>query len=159
MAQIVSAESVHVDDLVRLNKFVQKIHAEKYPGIFKYPLDDQAVKMDFLSKISRDDHLIYLALINGEAVGYIWSQYVKRPESALAFAASKMYIHHISVADSHRRKGVGEKLLGHTENIAAEYKVDQIALDYWSFNEKAGGFFNDAGYKPFNISMWKQLGV
>lgn len=155
MIKIVSAENIHVDDLVLLNTIVQKLHAEKYPKIFKYPLDVQSVKEDFLSKILRDDHFIYIALADGKAVGYIWSQYIKRPESVLAYAASKMYIHHISVAESHRRNRVGEKLLRHTEEIAIDLDVDQIALDYWSFNEKAGSFFNEMDYKPFNLSMWK----
>jgi len=153
---IIAAQNTHIDELVRLNALVQEIHSERYPGIFKYPIDFQSVKEEFQSNISNEDHFIYIALANNDVVGYIWAQHMKRPESALAYAARKMYIHHISVSKSQRRCSIGKLLIERIEKEANSLNVDYIALDVWCFNQGAESFFKGAGYEPFNINMWKR---
>ena len=52
MTAIIEAKNQHVDDLIRLNDQVQKIHAEQYPDIFKYPVEEASLSKLFASKIA-----------------------------------------------------------------------------------------------------------
>jgi ribosomal protein S18 acetylase RimI-like enzyme len=156
IVEIISANESHIESLIHLNGLVQEIHAKKHPGIFKFPIDEDAVKSDFLSAIASDDHLIYVAINGNDVIAYIWAQHVKRDESALAYAASKLYIHHISVSTGCRRNNVGRALMERIEQDAQLLMVGHIALDVWNFNEGASHFFENSGYESFNINMWKR---
>ncbi len=155
MINIIPAKKEHINELVLLNSEVQEIHSRTYPHIFKYPIDTSLVRDEFLSNISDSNQLIYVAVKENSIVGYIWSQYIERPESALTYAAKKIYIHHISVSQQQRKEGVGELLMAHISKEARQRSVQHIALDVWSFNESAASFFEKCGYEVFNVKMWK----
>ena len=150
------AEPRHLNELIILNGVIQEIHAREYPGIFKFPIDENAVKNDFLAAIESNDHLVFVAEIDQDVVAYIWAQHIKRPESSLVYSASKIIIHHVCVAPDFRRSNIGCELMKRIENEADALNADHIALDVWSFNEGAVRFFEQSGYKPFNVNLWKR---
>ncbi len=100
-------------------------------------------------------HYIYVALINEKVTGYLWAEHIRRNETPLTYSGSKLYIHHISVSEAHRRNRVGVSLMNRAEKLAESLKVDYIALDVWSFNHEAEEFFKENKFSDYNRKMWK----
>jgi ribosomal protein S18 acetylase RimI-like enzyme len=46
--------------------------------------------------------------------------------------------------------GIGRFLMQAVEREAAERGMDDIRLDYWTFNDGARKFFGALGYEPYN---------
>jgi len=153
MVKIVTAKEQHIPRLAELNLLVQQLHADKYPEIFKYPVQTSVLKDEFTSLINKPDYFIFVALDGIEVVGYVLVQYFKRPDSLLIYGGDKLYIHHVSVAENSRNIGIGSKLFERVEKLAQESGVKDVALDVWSFNNKAKSFFKAYGFQTYNEKM------
>jgi ribosomal protein S18 acetylase RimI-like enzyme len=79
---------------------------------------------------------------------------LRRPETTRQFAHELIYIHEISVRPDARRKGVGRLLLDAAKTHGRSLGIPMVALDTWSFNERALRFFEKNGLVPFNVRLW-----
>jgi hypothetical protein len=61
---IIKTKKQEIPDIVYLNSFVQKIHAEKHPDIFKPVGNDDALNKFFDSILSKETN-----------VGYLWAAF------------------------------------------------------------------------------------
>jgi len=75
-------------------------------------------------------------------------------KSPLICGGDKLYIHHISVAESARNSGIGSKLFDPVEKLAQDRGVKEVALDVWYFNDTAKSFFKAYGFQTYNEKMW-----
>ena len=157
MMTVTIATSEHVPAIVLLNDQVQKLHAEVHPQVFKYPVDHSVLQDQFEEMIASPEHVVVVAVVDEQVVGYVWAQSIKRAETAIAFASEKWHIHHVSVADSFQQQGVGRQLLDRLLTLASDAAISQISLDVWQFNEAATRFFQDVGFSSYNSKMWLKL--
>jgi GNAT superfamily N-acetyltransferase len=144
-------------DIARVNDVVQKIHAEAYPKIFKYPADLQEVTAFFRERVQEKDHFALVAFVEDQMIGYVWFAIEQRRENPFKYKREMVYIHQIAVSLNHRHKGIGRALIEKVEAFAREQGIRNIALDSWSFNHGSHRFFEKAGIGPYNIKMEKIL--
>ena len=104
--------------------------------------------------LGRDDVLVYLAYLGDEPVGYAYAQVRRHPETSLQYAFDEIYLHHLSVLPSLRGRGIGGALLGAVRQAADDRDIRQVALDVWSFNERAEAFFRRHGFEAYNERLW-----
>ncbi len=153
---IVRASHKNAGDIAVLNDAVQKMHAEHYPAVFKYPADTAEMARFFREQIAADDSFIFVAVVSGEAAGYVWASIQRRGESVFKYGTERIYIHQLSVGPEYRRKGVGRALMDAVGAVAREHGIRQFALDSWEFNTEAHAFFERLGFSRFNINMWRE---
>ncbi|MFK7806101.1 MAG: GNAT family N-acetyltransferase [Anaerolineae bacterium] len=155
--EIIKAQPEHAKILATLLEPVQKIHADHYPDLFKFPLDREAAEKFFSNRIGQRHSTFFIAMVDGEPAGYIWCTRENRTESLFKHAHSMIYIQQLSVNPESQGLGVGRALMLAAEKLAEDSGVTKIELDSWGFNGQAHSFFEKMGYARFNVSMWKTL--
>jgi len=154
--KIIKATREKITDIVFLNSFVQKIHAEQYPDIFKPSVDCEEVTRFFEFILSKEQDYVLLAYSKNMPVGYLWAAFEQRPENPYKYEQKQVYIHQISVHDQYRRKGIGHALFRKLERLKKEKGINQLALDTWAFNKTAQRFFKKLGFVTYNLKMWRK---
>ena len=146
-----------IDDIVRLNRDVQQLHAELEPSFFKSNCDDEEVAAFIAAKLALPEHHFRLADSGDGPDGYVWFEVQDRPETPLTLASKRIYIHHLSVQPGARRNGIASALLRHVEAEALIGGITNIALSTWAANGSARSFFAARGFAPFSLSLGKRL--
>ena len=140
-----------------LNADVQNIHAQALPKIFK-PIGPNTFSPSEIAQLLSDsNHSIFIAELDGKAVGYVFVEIMHRAETAIQFAQDMLYIHHISVMPDARKRGVGRALLDASKAFGKIHGIDTIALDTWTFNKEAINFFQYFGLVPYNTKLWNRI--
>jgi ribosomal protein S18 acetylase RimI-like enzyme len=154
---IKQATQTEVSELVMLNDYVQKIHADAHPDLFKYPTDEAELTTFFDSIVSKPDHYCYIAYLDDQPVGYLWAAVQDRQENPFKFANRRVYINHVAVHDQYRRHHVRQALFARAGELAKTIGITKIALDVWAFNDTAQTFFKKQGFSVYNFNLWRQL--
>lgn len=152
--KIIKADRGNISDIIFLNSFVQKIHVEKHPEIFKTPGNDADLTKFFESILSQEAHCILIAYLEGTPVGYLWAAFENKPDTPLTFEKRRVYIHHVIVHEGFRRQHIGNALFEEIKSIAKREGIHNFALDTWAFNRNAQRFFEKRGFETYNIKMW-----
>jgi len=155
--KIVKATGKDIPDLVFLNSFVQKIHADHHPEVFKSEPDNQELSRFFQEIIEESENVVFVAFVEEKAVGYLLATFGKRRENPFKYELHQAHIDQIVVQDGYRNQGIGDALVKRIEIFAREKGISRIGLDSWSFNEDAHGFFEKHGFSVYSISMWKTI--
>jgi ribosomal protein S18 acetylase RimI-like enzyme len=137
-----------------LNADVQAVHAAAMPWLFKPPGPDRFSPAAVRDLLAEPDNLFFIAEVDGDAAGYAYAQIMEMRETPFIYAHSRIYLHHISVKPGYRRQGVGGALIAAVRDAAAETGIKLIALDVWTFNEVARGFFRRHGFAAYNERLW-----
>lgn len=140
-----------------LNSEVQQVHADLFPDLFKPPSDETFSATLVRQLLADPATYIFIGYLDGEPVGYVYAQIIRRAENSLRYASERLFIHHISVKRDYQRHGVGEALIQATVNLAKEQGISTMALDVWSLNTKARAFFAAQGFATYNENMWLHL--
>jgi ribosomal protein S18 acetylase RimI-like enzyme len=151
------ASDADINVIVRLNRDVQKLHAELEPAFFKAAIATEEVAAFFATKLALAEHHFRLAVGDDGPNGYVWFEVREQSETPLTLARRRIYIHHLSVRAGARRRGVASALISHVEADARARGIANIALDTWAANGVARGFFEARGFTPFNLTFGKQL--
>ena len=136
--------------LAQLNAYVQDLHAQGEPRMFK-PADAAAAEEMFRDALGADATVVLLAEIKNESVGYLMAAELEAAETASLQARRSLLIRHLSVAADARQRGVGRALMAAAEQEARRRGVDTMTLDHWAFNETAARFFAQQGFEVFNV--------
>jgi hypothetical protein len=78
-----AASAADIDDIVRLNRDVQLLHAELEPSYFKSNFDNEKVASFFAAKLALSENHIRLADGDDGPNGYVWFEVQDRPETPL----------------------------------------------------------------------------
>jgi ribosomal protein S18 acetylase RimI-like enzyme len=146
------ADKQDVDALAALNAHVQSIHAAAVPSLFRNEPPALEVAEAFRGWLE-DPAAFVLIAQEGLPCGYIYAQFLERPESWIRPAFRVCNISHIAVRPESRRKGVARQLIAAVEEEAARRGVTRIELDVWSFNREARETFLRIGFEVFNERM------
>jgi len=133
--------------LVALNREVQGLHAGLRPDVFK-----SAEKHDMTDGIAgllaKAQFRAILAEEGRRPLGYAIYEIREQSETHFKRARHLTYIHQMSVASEHRRKGIGKALLQHIRQQSRDLGIDCIELDFWSANTAARAFYKSLGFMP-----------
>lgn len=140
-----------------LNVDVQNVHAAALPHIFKHISDPDFAVPYVTEQLGDPNNYFYIANIDGEDAGYIYTRVVRRPENAYMHPWNYVYIDQIAVKPAYQRHGCGAALIQAVRELAKEQGITTVAIDTWFFNEKAQAFFASQGFTMFNQRMWMQV--
>lgn len=148
------AEVADADLISVLNREVQSKHAAALPWLFK---NTDLAREAAEALLRSDRNLVLIASVGGDPAGYIYAEFRAFRESPLTFPYEALHIHHISVAKTLRRTGIGRALMEHLIDTAKERNVHRLTADFWAFNEEARAFFEGFGLCPYLVRMWTEL--
>jgi ribosomal protein S18 acetylase RimI-like enzyme len=151
----VHVRNATADDLgtiLMLNGFVQQLHAEALPRLFKHPTDSKQ-SADVFSVILKAPGSLVLLAEDADPVGYLYAQFQNRPASWVHLSARVLYIQHMVIAPQYRRQGVGTLLLSGAMDAARGNKIGRVELDVLAFNSEAKRFYAKHGFEVFNERM------
>ena len=153
---IIKADKRHIPDIVFLNAFVQRIHAEQYPEIFKPVGNDEALTRFFKNLLKKGQNYIFLAYIERTPVGYIWITLDLRPENPFTYERKEAHLHHVAVHEEYRQQNIGKALFNEIRSFANQYGIQHFVLTTWAFNKDAHLFFEKLGFVSYRLNMWKK---
>jgi ribosomal protein S18 acetylase RimI-like enzyme len=136
---------------------VQRLHAQRYPQIFKQPEREDFAAAYFAEMLADPAVRIFIAEEGDASAGYVFCRLIERPENAFNFAFRLLMIEHVSVRPALQGRGIGAALMAEAEALARDLDMPRIQLDSWDFNTGAHGFFESQGFQKFNYRFWKQL--
>jgi RimJ/RimL family protein N-acetyltransferase len=88
----------------------------------------------------------------GERVGDLW--YSHRSQSG----PKQVWIFWIGIDPAHRRRGYAAEALRFVEVEARKLGSTRVGLHVFAFNTGARALYEQLGYAPTNVVMWKELG-
>ena len=153
--QIRTAAKQDAPLLSRLNVYVQQLHAEAYPDLFKPPEQDDFA-LSFFEMVLDDPAFHIFLAEDPQPVGYVICRVVHSAGNPFMFARSYLYIDQLSVEPDYQGKGIGRALMDRADQLAEEQALPLVSLDTWSFNQGAYTFFHAMGYEIYNVRMWKK---
>lgn len=154
--KIVNACVTEIPDIVRLNSFVQRIHHDKFPDVFKPVNDDIATNKFFEYILKKENNVLLVAYDADRPVGYAWVELESKPEFPLKYGREQAYIHQIAVHEDFRKQHVGTSLFNEIKKLAKNKGIDHFELDSWAFNTDAHKFFERLGFETYNVKMWRK---
>ena len=101
--------------------------------------------------------LAFVAFVNNEPKGYVVAEIREMPETSRVFEHTMVYVHDISVRPDSQGHGIGKALLDAVKQRGDEKGISLLALDTWTFNEKALRFFQRYGLVPYNVRLWNKI--
>ncbi len=140
------AEASDAELVSRLNVDVHAVHAAGMPERFKPPGPETFPPTLLRDLLGRVETLMFLAYAGTVPVGYVYAEVMRRPENAIRYDASMVYIHHISVSPDHRGQGIGKVLLRAVRTAGRDVGIGRVGLDVWMFNDAARSFFRSQGF-------------
>ncbi|WP_432511046.1 GNAT family N-acetyltransferase [Kineococcus sp. SYSU DK001] len=139
-----------------LNAHVQRLHLQVAPGQFA-PIDEVAPHDFFAERLASGDDLFWIAEMDSRTVGYLYAVEVHREANPFTTEQHTLYIHHLAVDPTLRRRGVGSALFAAAEEYATTHHLSGLRLDSWLFNEAAHAFFRRQGFEPFLARFARDL--
>jgi ribosomal protein S18 acetylase RimI-like enzyme len=140
--------------LAALNRDVQQLHVEAMPDIYKPVNEMEFIVDDFENRVlSNPDGWVFLAEIDGEAVGYVYVFREQRPESPYTYARDYLTIDQISVKPVYQGMGAGRALVEAVSDLARSEQVNHLRLSVMAFNTAAVGFYANLGFEMYSHRM------
>lgn len=142
--------------LADLNAHVQRLHAYALPDQFS-PVDRSAAQTFFGEALTGGSALAWIAEDPLEPVGYLYAVEVHRDANPFTTEQHTLHVHHLAVAPTARRCGVGSSLLRAASEHARDAGLDGLQLESWTFNAAAHAFFQRSGFAPFQTRFALRL--
>ena len=141
----------------QLHAALQDYHAAAHPDFFKPSAADTFPPAMVRDLLAQPATVIFLAEINGAAVGYLYADANPALETSMTYRLDRLWIHHIGVAPAQQRQGAGAALIDAAKQHAQRLGISTLALSVWAFNHPAIGFFVRQGFAAYNHRMWLHL--
>lgn len=152
-----AASASDLGTLVRLNRVVQRLHADLEATVFKAITDDAEISSFFAARLEAPENYVNLADCDGRSSGYIWFEKQDKPETFLTLPITQIYVHHLAVDGAVQRNGIASALLGQAEAVARASGSQQIILGTWAANKGAQAFFKSRGFSPSRLVLAKRI--
>jgi|SRR5579871_2398606 len=139
-----------------LNREIQALHAAAFPWHFRTDADETFSPETLNELLAEPDNLILIAETDSGVVGYAYAEFIRRDETTLTHAQRLLYLHHIGITASQRRKGIGTALIAALRAAGKARGIDMLAVDVWRFNNEARAFYRRHGFETYNETMWSR---
>lgn len=144
--------------LARLNYTVHQLHLEQMPERYKPTAPDSAdIAAAFHTRIETGADIIFIAEVEGEAVGFIDCQISEGSDNPFVYRRPSLIVDQLSVEAAYRGKGVGHALMEQAYALARERGIQTIRLNVLAFNETAQRFYENEGFAVESLRMVKHL--
>ena len=141
-----------IDRLYEMLGQVQQLHADGRPDIFKSGAHKYN-KDDIKSILSNPLTPVFVADIQGVAVGYAFCYIKEQKESQNLRPIKCYYLDDLCVDENFRGKGIGTKLYDFVASKAKENGCYHLTLNVWQLNSTAVKFYEKLGMKPLKTTM------
>ena len=145
--EIRRAAPTDVAALVELHREVHALHLAERPDQFK-PTRDEEIAGRYRARLSASDTKIWLATLEGRAVGHVVAIHYQRAEHAMCPARQWWDVEELGVTATQRRSGIARALLQTVADAATAAGVSEIELNSWAFNLGAHAAFQSFGFVP-----------
>jgi GNAT superfamily N-acetyltransferase len=156
MIEIVKAEEHHLLELGEVWKEFMDFHTRIDPYLIR-KADGHIIFLNYARELMAkpDENLLLVALDNGRVVGYSLSMVAKR---APVFE-QQVYglISDMAVMGSHRRKGVGEKMLAEIMKWFRSKGINRMELSVAHGNPVGGPFWKKQGFKDYPHRLYLDI--
>ncbi|UOQ45778.1 GNAT family N-acetyltransferase [Halobacillus salinarum] len=141
---IQKAEQNDYDLLLPLFRQVHAFHVFARPDLYKE--NSTPVEREFFeSQLIDVSQHIFVAAIVDDLVGVIVTKEEEITENSFVKARKVLVINSLCIAESHRNKGVGNKLTNYVFDFGRSLKVDSIELGVSEKNTSAIKFYRSLG--------------
>ncbi|MCD8294418.1 MAG: GNAT family N-acetyltransferase [Clostridia bacterium] len=147
-----------LDAINRLLHQVYAVHQSGRPDLFR-PVSKKYTDEQILAILADDSTPVFAAVNDSdEMTGYAFCILQTHAEdNRYKPGLSSMYIDDLCVDETVRGTHVGTQLYEYVCSYAKSIGCYNVTLNVWSCNEKALGFYEHIGLKPYEIGMEKIL--
>ncbi|MDD5251336.1 MAG: GNAT family N-acetyltransferase [Patescibacteria group bacterium] len=144
--------------LARLQDFIAQIDQLKQYVPYEEFDKEKYFQMQFKT-VQEKSGRILVAESDGAVVGAIAGFFKNEDcdEQVECYRRRRAYVSDLLVAEAHRGKGVGERLMAAMEEYFRSQKCDYIALTCMAANGDAHRFYERHGYEDYSVRMVKKL--
>ena len=137
---------------VTISPFVNPDHRGQvimlWESIFGYEAAHNSPGLVIDKKVATDDRLFFVAIADNSVVGTVMAGY----------DGHRGWIYSVAVSPSHRRQGLGSRLVSHAERALICLGCMKINLQIMEGNERVAAFYASLGYSvEKRISMGKRI--
>jgi len=149
-----------IEDYERLCALYEQLdafHCHARPDIFVKP-EGEARSIERVSQqIHGPDSAVFVAERTGAVLGF--AVVAQRQVPAIPVRRSEAYadLDELVVDESHRRMGLGRRLIAASEAWARERGLASLSIGVWAFNSAAWALYECAGYKVQTLRLAKRL--
>jgi ribosomal protein S18 acetylase RimI-like enzyme len=116
--------------------------------VFGYEAAHNNPKVVIDKKLDANDHLFFVAVSGDSVMGTIMAGY----------DGHRGWIYSVAVSPSHRRQGIGTRLVTHAEQALTRKGCMKINLQIMEGNERVAAFYSSLGFTvEKRISMGKRI--
>jgi diamine N-acetyltransferase len=143
--KIRQATTDDIPAIQRLNRELDKHHADLLPGIFR-PVTEDARPDSVVGDWIKDADADYLVAEENGIVGFINIRRASHPRYPMFKAHKFAMIEDAVVEQSVRSRGIGTKLFNAAIAWARERGLEYVQTTVWSANRKTKEFYLDQGF-------------
>ena len=144
--------SGEAEEVVELLRQVHEEHRQRRPQWFK-PFDRTAALEGQRFLLSRDGAQMFVARVDGVCLGYALVCERVREENAFRYASRSLVVDQMAVSNTHRRQGIGTRLMERIRGEAARRGAQRVELNVYSDNDEARRFYKAQDYVRFQDLM------
>lgn len=132
------------------------LHSNGYPALFKpvFAKDHQERVLKMMEDPEQD---VLVAEENGQLLGFVMVEYIKREETNSIYAVHEAHIVEIGVDETSQGKGIGTALIQAVKDAAKVRGCRSVQLDVWEFNKSALRFYEKLGFVTLRRKMEQVL--
>jgi ribosomal protein S18 acetylase RimI-like enzyme len=147
-----------VPHIARMNTTVQQLHHQLEPTRYKAPNpDDPALHAHFAALLGREDVLIYIAEVDGQAAGYVICFVQVSPDNPFLHPFTRLHIDQLSVDAAHQRRGIGRELMDVAREAAQQHNATEITLGVHAENTAAIAFYAALGFTSYHLRLREMI--
>lgn len=151
------AASSDATAVAEVGTYIQRLHFEAFPEIFKEPDASNSVGY-FAEKIDAQDATMLVAENDsGRIVGYAYALIEEASFDPIQYPVRKMQVHYLAVAEDCQGQGFGTALINAVKDLARSSDVGEIRLRVWPFNERAISFYERHGFNTTRFEMTHRI--
>jgi len=135
-----------------ITPYVDAVHRSQvvtlWETVFGYEAAHNNPSLVIDKKVEVNDQLFFVAVAGVSVVGTIMAGY----------DGHRGWIYSVAVAPSHRRQGIGSRLVSHAEKALTDKGCMKINLQIIESNERVVAFYSSLGYSvEKRVSMGKRI--
>jgi ribosomal protein S18 acetylase RimI-like enzyme len=151
-----TATPADLDAVCGLADEIASLHNQREPEWFA-PADVQRDRAFWLASIVQGEGTVLVAEQEGTLVGFISARIVSTVAASFLTQRITCRIGSIAVAPSHRRAGIGTRLIRAAEAWAVSRSAVDVRLEVFAFNAAALEFYAALGYGPLAHIMHRAM--
>ncbi|MFQ3545746.1 GNAT family N-acetyltransferase [Halobacillus rhizosphaerae] len=132
------------ESLLPLFRQVHELHVFVRPDVYKE--NSTPVEPEFFqSQLKDDNQHIFVAVLGDDLAGVIVTKEEEVAGNSFVQARKVLVINSLSIAEAHRRKGIGKELMNYIFDFGRSLAVDSIELGVSEKNTSAIEFYRSIG--------------